>query len=47
MEYSTDIVVIGAGITGLTTAFYLDNDKQNFLVLDNRDYPGGVIRTVT
>ncbi len=46
MEYSTDIVIIGAGITGLTTAFYLDRAKQDFLVIDNRDYPGGVIRTV-
>ncbi|MBR4214860.1 MAG: protoporphyrinogen oxidase [Bacteroidales bacterium] len=45
MEYSTDTVIIGAGITGLTTAFYLNQNDQNFLVIDNRNYPGGVIHT--
>ena len=45
MEYSTDTVIVGAGITGLTTAFYLNQNDQNFLVVDNRDYPGGVIHT--
>lgn len=45
MEYSTDTVIIGAGITGLTTAFYLNQNDQNFLVVDNRDYPGGVMHT--
>ena len=45
MEYSTDIVVVGAGITGLTTGFYLHQANQDFLIIDNRDYPGGVIHT--
>ncbi|MCQ2974584.1 MAG: protoporphyrinogen oxidase [Bacteroidales bacterium] len=45
MELSTDIVIIGAGITGLTTAHYLLNKNQNFIIIDDRDYPGGLMRT--
>jgi len=45
MEQNIDIVVIGAGLTGLTTAFYLQRQNKNFVVLEQRDRIGGVIKT--
>ena len=44
-ETATDIVVIGAGLTGLTAAHYLQKNKQNFLVLEKSDKTGGVIQS--
>jgi oxygen-dependent protoporphyrinogen oxidase len=40
-----DIVIIGAGLTGLSLAHYLRNDEKRILVLDKKDRPGGVIHT--
>lgn len=40
-----DVVVIGAGLTGLTAGFYLKRRKAGFLILEERDRTGGVIRT--
>ncbi|MFW5822976.1 MAG: protoporphyrinogen oxidase [Tangfeifania sp.] len=37
--------VIGAGLTGLTTAFYLKKAGVNFTVFEKADRPGGVIQT--
>ena len=45
MEKNVDIVVIGAGLTGLTTAFYLSRNNRDFLVLEEKDRVGGVIQT--
>ncbi len=45
-EKTKDAIVIGAGITGLTAAFYLDRMKQDFLVLEEKERVGGVIKTV-
>ena len=45
MEKTVDTVVIGAGLTGLTTAFYLNRQKKDFLVLEEKDRVGGVIQT--
>lgn len=45
MEKNVDIVVIGAGLTGLTTAFYLSKNNRDFLVLEEKDRVGGVIQT--
>lgn len=39
------IAVIGAGLTGLTTAFYLKKNGINFHVFEKNDRPGGVIQT--
>jgi len=43
----TDTVIIGSGITGLTTAFYLKEAGKDFVVLEQADRCGGVINTVT
>jgi protoporphyrinogen/coproporphyrinogen III oxidase len=40
-----DILVIGAGLTGLTTAYYLSKSDKRFLVLECMDKEGGVIQT--
>lgn len=39
------VVIVGAGITGLTTAYYLKKKGIDFIVLDKLDKPGGVIST--
>jgi oxygen-dependent protoporphyrinogen oxidase len=46
MERTIDIAVIGAGLTGLTTAFYLNREHKNFIVLEEKDRVGGVIHTL-
>jgi protoporphyrinogen/coproporphyrinogen III oxidase len=40
-----EIAVVGAGLTGLTTAFYLKRRNINFVVIEERERPGGVIKT--
>jgi oxygen-dependent protoporphyrinogen oxidase len=39
------VAVIGAGLTGLTTAFYLKKAGIGFQVFEKLDRPGGVIQT--
>jgi oxygen-dependent protoporphyrinogen oxidase len=39
------IAIIGAGLTGLTTAFYLKKHGFNFQLFEQADRAGGVIRT--
>jgi len=41
-----DIVIIGAGLTGLTSAFYLNKAGADFKVLELLDRPGGVINSM-
>ncbi len=41
----TDILVIGAGLTGLTTAYTLALKGKNVHVLERMDIPGGQIQT--
>lgn len=41
-----DIVIIGAGLTGLTLAFYLKKQGKNVLVIEKSGKTGGVIQTV-
>lgn len=40
-----DIVVVGAGLTGLTTSFYLKKGNADFIVIEKNDKVGGVIQT--
>jgi protoporphyrinogen/coproporphyrinogen III oxidase len=47
MQKIIDSVIIGAGLTGLSTAFYLKKAGKDFMVLENRTQPGGVIETHT
>lgn len=44
-KISKDAVVIGAGLTGLTTAFYLAKNGWDIQVLERNSYVGGQIRT--
>lgn len=44
---NTDIVIIGAGLTGLTTAFYLRKFGFNICVLEKKGRTGGVIQSVS
>jgi oxygen-dependent protoporphyrinogen oxidase len=41
----TDVVIIGAGLTGLTTAYYLKKAGKKFLLIDKNPKAGGVIST--
>lgn len=43
--HEKDIVVIGAGLTGLTAGFYLNKAKSDFLILEKARHAGGVIRS--
>jgi oxygen-dependent protoporphyrinogen oxidase len=40
-----DIVILGAGLTGLTLAHYLKNSGKSVLILEKKGRPGGVINT--
>ncbi len=42
---SYDVVIIGAGLTGLTAAFYLSRAGINVAVIDKETKAGGVIQT--
>ena len=41
------IVIIGAGLTGLTMGFYLKKAGVNFLIVDKSAKTGGVIQTIS
>ena len=41
-----DVVVLGAGLTGMTTAFHLGKRNLDLVVIDQSDRVGGVIRSV-
>jgi oxygen-dependent protoporphyrinogen oxidase len=45
MELQTDILVVGAGLTGLTTAHYLQKNNRSFLVVEQASHVGGAIQT--
>ncbi len=43
----TQIVVVGAGLTGLTTAYYLRKAGVDCIVVEKNDQAGGVIKTIS
>ena len=45
MKNQTDIVIIGAGLTGLTMAFYLKKAGKRVVVVEKASHFGGAIRT--
>lgn len=45
MDNQPRIAIIGAGLTGLTTAWYLKKNGLRATILEKSDRPGGVIRT--
>ena len=44
-EKNIKVAIVGAGLTGLTTAFYLKKAGIDFTVFEKSDKPGGVIQT--
>lgn len=46
-KINTDIVIIGAGLTGLSAAYFLKNGNHKILVLEKAENTGGVINTVS
>ena len=42
-----EVVIIGAGLTGLTMALYLKKAGINFLIIDKSSKTGGVIQTIS
>lgn len=46
MNLNTDIIIIGAGITGLTIAHHLNRAGKKFIVLEKNNRIGGVINTI-
>jgi oxygen-dependent protoporphyrinogen oxidase len=42
-----DIIIAGAGLTGLTLAYYLKKQGRSPLIIEKADRPGGVIQTHT
>ena len=42
-----DIVIIGAGLTGLTAGFYLTKKNKKVLIVETLDHTGGVINSVS
>lgn len=43
----TDIIIMGAGLTGLTMAFYLKKAGINFKIVEKASRTGGVIQTIS
>ncbi len=46
MQEYTHTIIIGSGLTGLSTAHYLKKSGIDFIVLDKNSAPGGVIKTL-
>ena len=40
-----DTIILGAGISGLTLAYYLNKREKDFLVFESSKYVGGNIST--
>lgn len=45
MRRETETVIIGAGLTGLVTGYYLSKANKNFIILEKDNRVGGVIET--
>ena len=45
-QKKVDVIIIGAGLTGLTVAFYLQKAGKKVLLLEKSDRTGGVIHTI-
>jgi len=43
----TEVIIVGAGLTGLTMAFYLKRAGVNFRIIEKADRTGGVIQTIS
>jgi len=45
-SYQTEVVIIGAGLTGLTIGFYLKKEGIDFKIVERLGKTGGVIQTI-
>lgn len=45
-SFETDVVVVGAGLTGLSTAYKLIKGGKKVVVIEKNSVPGGVIQSV-
>ncbi len=43
----TDVIIIGAGLTGLTIAYYLQKRGKKVIIIEKQDKTGGVIGTIS
>jgi oxygen-dependent protoporphyrinogen oxidase len=43
---SREIIILGAGLTGLTMGFYLKKAGKDFVIIEKDDRTGGVINTL-
>lgn len=46
MTYTTDSLILGAGLSGLSAAYHLQKEGKEVLVVDKNDQPGGVIQSL-
>lgn len=46
MDLKTDVVIIGAGLTGLSLGFWLKKAGINFVIIEKEEKTGGVINSV-
>ncbi len=46
IDTQVDCIVIGAGLTGLTLAYYLQKEGKKVAVIEKSDHIGGVIETI-
>lgn len=42
---STDVIIAGAGLTGLTTAFYINKQGLDVAIIEKNERAGGVVQT--
>lgn len=47
MKIKADIIILGAGLTGLTMAYYLKKSGRNVIVIEKESRAGGVINTIS
>lgn len=45
IKSTREIVILGAGLTGLTIGYYLKKKGRDFVIIEKKDEPGGVIGT--
>ena len=45
-SHKKDILIVGGGITGLSTAYYLSKTKADFVLLEGQKDVGGTIQTI-
>lgn len=47
MVKETDVIILGAGLTGLTLAHFLKKSGKNFIVVERNSFVGGAIQTTS